>query len=297
MRRRFLLAAAPLASVVRAQSRPTAVASFTILADMVKEIAGDALAVTAMVGPNGDAHEFNPKPSDLRMLRAAAILVRNGLGFEPWLDRLVRSSGFKGADIVASAQVQPRTMREDDHDHEHGGGRARREVVRPRVVRDPHAWQDPRNGVLYVRTIADGLAKADGANAATYRRRAEDYAARIQQMDTWIESQFAPIPREKRRILTSHDAFGYFGARYGIAVHAAQGVSTEGEPSAQDIATLDRLIRQEGIRALFVENMTTPAGTETLARAAGAVIGVLCVPVACWPRRRNEGVPDDEPAA
>jgi len=275
MKRRTLLAAlpfaaVPFATVARAQTRPGVVASFSILADMVKEIAGDAVAITMFVGPNGDAHEFNPKPSDLRMLSAADILVRNGLGFEPWLDRMKRSSGFKGADIVAAEKVQPRTMREEDeghghdHGHSHGAGR---------TVRDPHAWQNPRNGVLYARAIADGLAKADRANAATYQRRGADYITRIEEADAWIEAQFAAIPAAKRRIITSHDAFGYYGARYGIEFHAAQGISTESEPSAQAIAELARQIRSEGIRAIFVENMTNPAISQTLAREAGAVIG------------------------
>jgi zinc/manganese transport system substrate-binding protein len=260
MKRRTLLALLPVATAARAQAPLDVVASFTILADMAREIGGDALRVTSLVGPDGDAHSFSPRPSDMRSIAAARVLVRNGLGFEPWLDRVLRTSGFKGTDIVAAAAVQPRRLT-DSHGHSHGAGR------------DPHAWQDPRNALLYVRAIADGLARADAPRADLYRQRADAYAARIRETDAWIEALFAPVPREKRRIITSHDAFGYFGARYGIEFRAAQGVTTEGEPSAQAIATLARQIRRDKIRVVFVENMTNPAIIETLAREAGAVVG------------------------
>ncbi len=260
MKRRTLLALLPVAAAARAQAPLDVVASFTILADMTREIGADALRVTSLVGPDGDAHSFSPRPSDVRSIAAARVLVRNGLGFEPWLDRVLRTSGFKGTDIVAAAAVQPRRLT-DSHGHSHGAGR------------DPHAWQDPRNALLYVRAIADGLARADAPRADLYRQRADAYAARIRETDAWIEALFAPVPREKRRIITSHDAFGYFGTRYGIEFRAAQGVTTEGEPSAQAIATLARQIRRDKIRVVFVENMTNPAIIETLAREAGAVVG------------------------
>lgn len=260
MKRRTLLVLLPVAAAARAQAPLDVVASFTILADMTREIGGDALRVTSLVGPDGDAHSFSPRPSDMRSIAAARVLVRNGLGFEPWLDRVLRTSGFKGTDVVAAAAVQPRRLT-DSHGHSHGAGR------------DPHAWQDPRNALLYVRAIADGLARADAPRADLYRQRADAYATRIRETDAWIEALFAPVPREKRRIITSHDAFGYFGARYGIEFHAAQGVTTEGEPSAQAIAALARQIRRDKIRVVFVENMTNPAIIETLAREAGAVVG------------------------
>lgn len=264
MKRRNLLAMLPFATLAQAQAPLDVVASFTILADMTREIGGDDVRVASFVGADGDAHGFSLRPSDMRMLTAARVLVRNGLGFEPWLDRALRISGFKGTDIIASAAVQPRRMT-DPHGHAHGHAHG--------DTRDPHAWQDPRNALLYVSAIADGLAKADRPRADTYRRRAEAYAARIRETDSWIEAQFAPTPRAQRRIITSHDAFGYFGARYGIDFRAAQGVNAEGDPSAQAIATLVRQIRRENIRAVFVENMTNPAIMETLARESGAVIG------------------------
>ncbi len=260
MKRRTLLTLLPFAAAAHAQAPLDVIASFTILADMTREIGGDAVRVTSLVGPDGDAHSFSPRPSDVRSLAAARVLVRNGLGFEPWLDRVLRTSGFKGIDIVATAGVQARRMI-DAHGHAHGAGR------------DPHAWQDPRNALLYVRNIAEGLARADAPRADLYRQRADAYAARICETDAWIEAQFAPFPREKRRIITSHDAFGYFGARYGIDFRAAQGVNAEGDPSAQAIAALVRQIRRENIRVVFVENMTNPAIMETLAREAGAVVG------------------------
>lgn len=267
MKRRAVLALLPLTFGAHAQTRPHAVVSFSILADIVREIADDTLAITTLVGPDGDAHDFTPKPSDLRTLASAAILVRNGLGFEPWLDRLVRTSGFKGTNIVAAAKVRPRAMREHHHGHGHSHGHAHH------GAHDPHAWQDPRNVVLYARAIAEGLGKANAAAAADYQRRAAAYIARVEELDAWIAAQFAPIPANKRRIITSHDAFGYYGARYGIDFRAAQGVTTAGEPSAQAIAALAQQIRREDIRAVFVENMTNPAIAEALAREANAVIG------------------------
>jgi zinc/manganese transport system substrate-binding protein len=141
------------------------------------------------------------------------------------------------------------------------------------MATDPHAWQDPRNGVIYTANIAAGLSAADPANAAVYRAAAERYTAAIRQTDAWIETQFAPIPPPERRIITTHDAFGYYGARYGIEFLAAEGLSTDAEPSARAIATLVTQIRREKIRALFLENMTDPRLAEMLARETGAKIG------------------------
>jgi zinc/manganese transport system substrate-binding protein len=141
------------------------------------------------------------------------------------------------------------------------------------LTTDPHAWQDPRNAVLYVQAITEGLAASDEANAAVYRGAAERYAARIRDTDGWIETAFAPIPPEQRRIVTTHDAFGYFGARYGIEFLSAEGISTEFEPSAKAIAALVAQIRREKVRAVFIENMTSPRMAQMLARETGAVLG------------------------
>ncbi len=258
MRRRSLIAGLMLAPMpVWAAGPLRVVASFTILGDLVKQIGGNLVTVDALVGPDGDAHVYQPRPKDLRTLLAAGLLVRNGLGLEGWMDRLTEATGFKGRVVVAASAVVPRTM------HENGGP----------LTTDPHAWQDPRNAVLYVQAITEGLAAADPANAAAYRAAAEGYAARIRETDHWIEAAFAPIPAERRRIITTHDAFGYYGARYGVEFLSAEGISTEFEPSAKAIAALVAQIKREKVRAVFIENMTSPRMAQMLARETGAVLG------------------------
>jgi zinc/manganese transport system substrate-binding protein len=258
------LALAPLA--VGAASRPfaataaeaaTVVASFSILGDLVRQVGGNAVRVESLVGPDEDVHVYDPRPKDLRTLLAARLLVRNGLGLEGWMDRLTDAARFKGTVVVAAEKVTPRTMRE-------GGGV---------FATDPHAWQDPRNTVLYVQAIADGLASVDADKAALYRGQAERYAGQITNADRWIESTLGSIPADRRRIITTHDAFGYYGARYAIEFLAAEGISTDSEPSAKAIAALVRQIEREKVHAVFIENMTGPKMAQMLAHETGAVLG------------------------
>ena len=254
MRRRDLLFSLPalLATPARAGVALPVVASFSILADMTREVAGPAAAVRSLVPPDGDVHVYEPRPSDLLAIRGAALVVTNGLGLEGWLTRLLPASASTAPVVVAAAAVTPRRL---------GAGL------------DPHAWQDPRNGILYVRAIADGFAGVAPDQAAAIRARAGDYARRIADMDAWIGQQIATVPPEQRRILTSHDAFFYFGARYGIAFIGVQGIDTESEPSAADIAALVRQVRAEKVTAVFVENMANPALIRTVARESGVVLG------------------------
>jgi zinc/manganese transport system substrate-binding protein len=253
MHRRALLLSLPcLPAAARAAAAPSVVASFSILADLAREVAGPAAAVRALVGPDGDVHAYEPRPSDLLALRAAALVVTNGLGLEGWLDRLLPAAGARAPVVVATRAVAPRRL---------GNGL------------DPHAWQDPGNAVLYVRAIAEGLAAVLPAAAPGLHARADDYIRRLEATDAWIEQQFAPIPRGKRRILTSHDAFFYFGARYGIEFVGVQGIDTDAEPSAADIATLVRQIRSTGIKAVFVENMASPRLARVVALESGAALG------------------------
>jgi zinc/manganese transport system substrate-binding protein len=194
-------------------------------------------------------------------------VVRNGLGFDGWMDRMIRSANYRGPVVTATDGVVPRTMAAHSHGHGHSHGNA--QGGRPRTVPDPHAWQDPRLGALYARNIARGLAGADPANAAAHAAGGEAYATRLDTLDGWIRAQLATVPEARRKVVTSHDAFGYFGAAYGIGFLAPQGVSTEAEPSAQQVAALIRQIRAEGITAVFLENMANPATLERLAREAG----------------------------
>lgn len=255
MRRRLFLAASCLAPVAARAAEPLrAVASFTILADMLRQVGGDRVTVTTVVPPNGDPHEYQPRPADARAVAAADFVTMNGFELDNWMARLARATGFKGALTVASRMVTPRTL----------PGSA--DI-------DPHAWQDPRNGAFYAIAIGDGLAAADPAGAAAYRAAAERYVAEILRLDISIEAQFAAIPTNARRIITTHDAFGYFGARYSIEFLAAQGLSTDAEPSARSIAALVAQIKREKIRAVFIENMTDPRLAQMLARETGAVLG------------------------
>jgi zinc/manganese transport system substrate-binding protein len=207
------------------------------------------------VPPDGDAHAYQPTTSDSRALNAATLLIENGLGLEGWMARLGTASGFRGVRIIASAGVTPRMMRE---------GTA--------TSIDPHAWQDPRNGVVYARNIAEGLARANPDNAGTWRVNAAAYIAEIQRTDAWIAARFATIPPAARKIITTHDAFGYYGDRYGVSFLAAEGISTDSEPSAKGIAALIGQIRRERVRTVFLENMTDPRITKMLARETGATL-------------------------
>jgi zinc/manganese transport system substrate-binding protein len=259
-RRRFLamLSLAPLGTTVAVQAAGPlrVVASFSILADMVRQIGGPAVRVDALVGPDGDVHIYEPRPKDLRTLMAAGLLVRNGLGLEGWMDRLTQASGFKGGIVVAADKVVPRTMEEQGA-----------------IATDPHAWQDPRNAVLYAQSIAEGLVAADPADAAAFRRNSASYTEKIAQTDAWIATTLAAFPAAQRRIITTHDAFGYYGARYGIEFLSAEGISTEAEPSAKAIAALVAQIKREKVRAVFIENMTSDRMARMLAKETGAVLG------------------------
>lgn len=288
--RAFLAAAAlslGLGASAAAQERLKVVASFSILADLVREVGGESIDLRMLVGPDGDAHVFQPTPADARAVADAAVLVVNGLGFEGWIDRLQRSSGFKGRLVVASEGVTPLTM-EDDHGHGHGHGHshghrhghshghshgeARKKAKPAEAVPDPHAWQDLANARIYVDNIARGLAEADPANAAAYARRADAYKQRLAALDARLRADFDALPKAKRRVITSHDAFQYFGRAYGIEFIPATGVSTDAQPSARQIAALIAQIRKEKVKALFIENMSNPRQLEQIARDSGASI-------------------------
>jgi zinc/manganese transport system substrate-binding protein len=212
--------------------------------------------VATLVGPDGDAHVFEPTPAAAKAVATADVVLVNGLGFEGWMDRLVHASGYTGPVVVASAGVQSRTMDEDGE-----------------TIIDPHAWQDLNNGWLYARNIAAGLAAADPQGGETYRAAQARYQAEIAAKEKWVRDELAAVPAAQRRIITSHDAFGYFGAAYGVSFEAPVGVSTEDEPSAAGMAQLIRQMKTEGIKVVFLENMTNPKLIETLAQEAGARLG------------------------
>lgn len=262
-----------------------AVASFSILGDMVHQVGGDRVKVTTLVGPDGDAHVYQPTPADARAVAAADVVFVNGLGFEGWMNRLVGSAGFKGPVIVVSKGVAPLTLDEDeaedeDHDRDHSksGGEEAGHAGHDHAGHDhggldPHAWQDLHNGEIYVRAIADALIAVDPAGADVYRANAERYLAAIAALDADVRAAIASLPANRRTIVTSHDAFGYFANAYGITVVAPEGFSTDAEASAGDVARLIKQIRAEKIPAVFIENITDPRLIEQIQRETGAKVG------------------------
>src|SRR5215475_13396114 len=239
-----LLALAAACGQTAAQPPLRVVATFSILADFARSVGGDAVEVGSLVGPNGDAHAYAPSPADAKRLADARLILVNGLGFEGWIDRLVKASGSKAQVITATKGIKPRQMTDED-DHDHG-------------KTDPHAWQSVANAKIYVANIRDALAKADPGNAATYAANATAYTARLDALDSDIKAAIAAIPPARRKIITTHDAFGYFAAAYGLQMIAPQGVSTEAEVSARDVAKIIRQIKAQKIPAVFMENVTDP---------------------------------------
>ena len=255
--KRLIAAWAMAASFTAAAQPPVPVTtSFSILGDLVKAVGGDRVAVTVLVGPNEDAHMFEPKPADAKAILQARLVVTNGLGFEPWMDKLMQSAGYKGTSVIASAGVQPRQMQD--------GGR---------TITDPHAWQNPANVIFYANNIRKALEQLDPAGAATFAANTSAYVAELQALDAWATTQFAGVPAEKRKVITSHDAFGYFAAHYRTKFLAPQGVSTDGEASAKQVASLIRQIQREKIKAVFLENMANPKLLEQLSKEAHMVPG------------------------
>jgi len=252
-----------LSGASHAADKLPVVASFSILGDLVRVVGGERLSVTTLVGPDEDAHVFEPKPADAKAIVQSRLLVINGLGFEPWAQKLARSAGYQGRTVVVSQGVKPRIMAEEKG---HGDSHHPDET-------DPHAWQNPENVVLYVRNIATALSQADPAGAATYQAHAEAYVKELQTLDDWAKAQFAAIAPGKRKIITSHDAFGYFAAHYQIQFMAPQGMSTDAEPSAKAVAQLIRQIQREKIKAVFLENMSNPKLLAQLSKDAGATVG------------------------
>ena len=251
-----LLALLGFAGGARAADKVKAVASFSILGDMVKQVGGDRIDVITLVGPDGDAHVYEPTPADAKNLATAQILFTNGLGFEGWMDRLEKSSGFRGKVMVASTGVKPRTMVEDE-----------------KTVTDPHAWQSLANGKLYVANIRDGLIAVDPEGKSVYEANAAKYLDALAKEEADVRAALAALPQERRKIITSHDAFGYFGAAYGLEIVAPEGVSTESEASAKDVVKIIRQIKAERIPAVFMENITDHRLLDQIASETGAKIG------------------------
>jgi zinc/manganese transport system substrate-binding protein len=228
------------------------VVSFSLLADIVRQVAPPAFEVQTLVGADADAHVFEPRPADARRLAEADLVVVNGLGFEGWLDRLVKASGYRGTVVVASRDAQPRTV---------GGGA------------DPHAWQDLARARRYVATVAAALVERWPDQASQVQQRAAAYDGRLAALDAEVRQWLGTVARDQRRVITSHDAFGYFGAAYGVDFLSPQGWNTHSEPSAAAVARLIQQIRRQKVRALFVENISDPRLLQRIATETGARVG------------------------
>jgi zinc/manganese transport system substrate-binding protein len=233
-----------------------AVASFTVLADMVRQVGGDRVLVSSLVGPNGDPHAFEPSPDDGRRLKEADLVFVSGLGLEGWMDRLIKASGYQGTVVVVSDGIRTRAMEEDGK----------------RIV-DPHAWNSAANGAVYVGNIVKALSAADPEGAAQYEANGKRYADELRGLDAYARQMIGTVPPDRRKVLTSHDAFGYFGEAYGVTFLAPVGFSTESEASANRVAKLIDQIKAEHVKAYFFENSNDPKLIRQIARATNAEPG------------------------
>jgi zinc/manganese transport system substrate-binding protein len=248
----FCLAFAVSAPAAHAQDRINVVASFSILGDFARNVGGDRVSVTTLVGPNGDVHVYTPAPSDAQKVADARLLIINGLGLEGWLPRLLQASGSKAPIITATKGIAPRKNGSDA---------------------DPHAWQSVVNAKTYVANIRDALVAADPADADLFRANAQAYLTKLDALDREVRAAVSQIPEGHRKVISTHEAFGYFAAAYGIEFIAPEGVSTESEPSARDIARIIAQIKSSKIPAVFLENISDPRLMRRISAETGAKIG------------------------
>ena len=254
MTMRFVLfcAMSLIASPLQAAERLSVVASFSILGDFVRNVGGDRVNLTTLVGADGDAHVYTPAPGDAKRIAAAKLVFVNGLGLEGWLPRLVQSAGSKAKVVTASAGITP---------------------LKLGAAADPHAWQSVPNARIYVTDIANALAAAAPDEAEFFRARAKAYVEKLEALDREVREAMAKIPPERRKVISTHDAFGYFSAEYGIQFIAPLGVSTETEPSARDIAAIIGQIKAARIPAVFLENISDDRLIRRIAAETGAKVG------------------------
>ena len=258
MKPRFTLIASLLALAAgSAQARDlNVVASFTVLADVVQQIGGPTVHVVSLVGPNGDPHVYSATPGDAANLGRADAVFISGLGLEGWITRLIKVSGYKGKVTVASTGMKTHRMVDDG-----------------KTVTDPHVWNDMSNGVIYARNVIAGLSAADPADAAVFKANGEEYITRLHALDAYAKQKFADIPRDQRKVLTSHDAFGYFGAAYGVTFLSPLGLSTDSEASAADMVKIIKQIKREKVKTYFFENSNDPRLVKQIAAATQAQPG------------------------
>ena len=241
-----------LTSMSIASAKIKVVSTFSILGDMVQNIGGNNIELTTLVGANGDGHVYEPTPADAKSVAAADVVFVNGLGFEGWIDRLVKASGYKGKVIIATEGIKKLKFEGE---------------------LDPHAWQDLSNGRIYIKNIKNALTDVEPKNSNLYKKNFIAYDKILESMDKSTKDKFADIPKKNRKVITSHDAFLYFGRAYGIDFRSPVGVTTESEPSAGELAELITEMRKDNIKALFAENITDPRLIKQLAKEVNAQIG------------------------
>jgi zinc/manganese transport system substrate-binding protein len=252
MRRILLCVLVLIASPLHAAEQLKVVASFSILADFVRNVGGDRINLTTLVGSDSDVHVYTPAPSDAKRIADAKLVIVNGLGLEGWLPRLVQSSGSKAQVVTASAGIAP---------------------LRLGTAADPHGWQSVPNAEIYVTDIANALAAAAPDHAEFFRAQAKAYLEKLETLDREVREAVAKIPQERRKVISTHDAFGYFAAEYGVQFIAPLGVSTETEPSARDIATIIGQIKAQRIPAVFLENISDDRLIGRIAAETGSKVG------------------------
>ena len=246
------------------------VSSFSILGDMTQRIGGERVTVHNLVGYDSDAHVYQPSPSDAKTIARARLVVVNGLGFEGWIDRLIKSSGYRGKIVTATAGVRTLKMpHEQGKGHDHGKAHQHKHADEA----DPHAWQDLKNAVRFVENISKALTEVDPEGKEEYQSRAASYIREITELDSEIRKKLAAIPKERRKVVTSHDAFGYFSRAYDIKFISPSGINTDAEPSAADVARIIRQIQREKIPAVFMENISNTRLLERIQQESGARIG------------------------
>jgi len=245
----FLFTASVLADPIKI------ITTFSILGNLVSSVGRDKVVIS-IVGPNSDAHLYEPKPQDVKEIANSSLVFVNGLGFEGWMDRLIESSGYKGKIVTTTAGIPPRMLSEEGHAQE-----------------DPHAWHDVTYAQLYIQNILKALVEIDPANKEFYEKNAKEYLKELQDLHAWIVDEFKALTPAQKKIITAHDAFGYFGARYGVEFLAPQGISTTAEPTVQAMVTLIQEIKKLGIQTIFVENIANPTVIKQLAEETGAKVG------------------------
>lgn len=232
------------------------VASMTVLADVVSVVGGNHVNVKSLVGPNGDPHVYEPTPEDAKALKEADAVFISGDGLEGWMERLIKASGYKGKPTVASAGIKTHKMVDDG-----------------KTVTDPHVWNDPKNGIIWTQNIVKALSAADPEDAADFKANGDKMIADLKAIDQDAKKAVDAIPASKRKVLTTHDALGYFGRAYGVEFLAPQGLSTESEASAADVGKIIKQIKKEGVKVYFFENSNDPRMVEQIAKETGATSG------------------------